>query len=126
MVRGVTGWQGNDGGQGGWNQPPNGPQGGDPHQHPYNPDPYGHNAGPQGTARYPYGPAEGGNPYQTGGFPAQGAGYGADPYAQDPYAQNQYAQHTGRIRTGSTTRIRAAVSRNRTSAPDRRSARRRR
>ncbi len=93
MVRGVTGWQGNDGGQGGWNQPPNGPQGGDPHQHPYNPDPYGHNAGPQGTARYPYGPAEGGNPYQTGGFPAQGAGYGADPYAQDPYAQNQYPQN---------------------------------
>jgi hypothetical protein len=89
----VTGWQGNDGGQGGWNQPPNGPQGGDPHQqHPYNPDPYGYNPGPQGTAPYPYGPAEGGNPYQTGGFPAQG-GYGQDPYAQDPYAQNPYAQN---------------------------------
>jgi len=90
----VTGWQGNEGGQGGWNQPPNGPQGGDPYQQqPYNPDPYGYNPGPQGTAPYPYGPPEGGNPYQTGGFPAQGGGYGADPYAPDPYAQNQYGQY---------------------------------
>jgi hypothetical protein len=92
MVRGVTGWQGNEGGQGGWNQPPNGPQGGDPYQHPYNPDPYGYN-GPQGTAPYPYNPSESGNPYQTGGFPAQG--YGTDPYGQqqqDPYGQNPYGQ----------------------------------
>jgi hypothetical protein len=80
----VTGWQGNEGGQGGWN--PNNPQGGDP----YNPDPYnpgGYNAGPQGTAPYPYGPAggdQGQNPYQTGGFPAQ-SGY--DPYAPDQYGQ---------------------------------------
>jgi len=83
----VTGWQGNDGGQGGWNQPPNGPQGGDPYQQPYNPDPYGYNPGPQGTTPYPYGPAEGANPYQTGGFPAQGGAYGADPYAQNQYGQ---------------------------------------
>jgi hypothetical protein len=71
----VTGWQGNEG-QGGWNQPP---QGGDP----YNPDPYGYQAGPHGTAQYPYGPSSG-NPYQTGDFPAQ-SGY--DPYAPDQYGQ---------------------------------------
>jgi hypothetical protein len=85
--RPVTGWQGNDGGQGGWNQPPYNPQGG-----PYQPDPYnpgGYEGGPQGTARYPYGPTGdpyGQNPYQTGGFPAQG-------YGQDPYAPDQYGQH---------------------------------
>jgi hypothetical protein len=86
----VTGWQGNEGGQGGWNQPPwnqgNQGQQGDP----YNQDPYGHNAGPQGTAPYPYGPG-GQNPYETGGFPAQ-SGY--DPYAQNQYgAPNQYGQY---------------------------------
>jgi hypothetical protein len=85
----VTGWQGNEGGQGGWN--PNNPQGGDPYNpDPHNADPYnpgGYNAGPQGTAPYPYGPAggdQGQNPYQTGGFPAQ-SGY--DPYAPDQYGQ---------------------------------------
>src|ERR1044072_2017830 len=94
MVRGVTGWQGNEGGQGGWNQPPNGPQGGDPYQHPYNPDPYGQQ-GPQGTAPYPYGPPESRNPYQTGGFPGQG--YRTDPYGnpqqQHPCGQHPYGQY---------------------------------
>lgn len=75
MVQRVTGWQGNDGGQGGWNQPPYG-------NDPYNSDPYGQQAGPQGTAPYPFGPAGGQNPYQTGGFPAQ-----SDPYAPDQYGQ---------------------------------------
>ncbi len=92
----MTGWQGNDGGQGGWNQPPHNPQGGDPYNpDPYNPDPYnsGGYPGPQGTRPYSYGPAGsepyGSGPYpQTGGFPAQG-GY-------DPYAPNQYgAYQTG-------------------------------
>ena len=79
----MTGWQGNEGGQGGWNQPPwnqQGNQQGDP----YNPDPYGYQAGPQGTAPYPQTPPGGANPYQTGGFPAQ-SGY--DPYAPDQYGQ---------------------------------------
>lgn len=76
----MTGWQGNEG-QGGWQPPPDN-QGGPYQQPPYNPDPYG--GGPQGTAPYPYGPSGGAGPYQTGGFPAQGA---YDQYPQDPYGQ---------------------------------------
>jgi hypothetical protein len=87
----VTGWQGDEGGQRGWNQPPNNPQGGDP----YSPDPYGYQdpygnqsggyqSGPQGTSAYPYG---GGNPYSTGGFPAQDPGQYGDPYGSDQYGQ---------------------------------------
>jgi hypothetical protein len=83
----VTGWQGNEGGQGGWNQPPWNQQGHQQGGDPYNPDPYGYNPGPQGTAPYPYGPSGGQNPYQTGGFPAQNP-YGADQYAPpDQYGQ---------------------------------------
>jgi len=86
MVQRVTGWN-----QPPWNQGNQGNQG-----DPNNPDPYGYNAGPQGTARYPYGP--GGQdpqsgpyqsgPYQTGGVPAQGG----NPYSSDPWSpQEQYA-----------------------------------
>lgn len=84
----MTGWQGNEGNQGGWNQPPN-PYGGDPYgprdTNPYGqpdpnqyqadpyaqPSPYGQ-PDPYGQGGYdPYGQY---NPYQTGGFPAQGFG----------------------------------------------------
>lgn len=81
----MTGWQGNEGNQGGWHQPPN-PYGGDPYgqqgANPYaQPDPYGQpdpyaqpspygQPDPYGQGGYdPYGQY---NPYQTGGFPAQG------------------------------------------------------
>lgn len=65
----MTGWQGNEGGQGGW-QPPN-PHGGDPyHADPYQRNPYGPTA--------PYGQ----DPYQQDPY-AQG--YGQDPYQRDPY-----------------------------------------
>ncbi|MGH3762658.1 hypothetical protein [Actinophytocola sp.] len=74
----MTGWQGNEGGQGGWNQPPYTPQGGDP----YRPDPYGYDPGAPGTT--PYGPSGGTNPYPTGSFPAPG---GYDPYPPDQYGQ---------------------------------------
>ncbi|MPZ85213.1 MAG: hypothetical protein GEV28_34430 [Actinophytocola sp.] len=77
----MTGWQGNEGNQGGWNQPPN-PYGGDPYgpqgTHPYAPDPNQYQADPYAQPN-PYG--QGGydqygqyNPYQTGGFPAQDFG----------------------------------------------------
>lgn len=70
----MTGWQGNDGGQGGWNQP-------------YGPDPHATNPYTQqygtGGDSYDYGPGTGGfaqqdpygqEQYYTGGFPAQGYG----------------------------------------------------
>jgi|SRR3954469_20682795 hypothetical protein len=88
MVQRVTGWQGNDGGQGGWQQPPwnggNQPQQGEP----YDQNPHGYHAGPQGTAPYSQpGPYQSG-PYQTGGFPAQ------NPYGTDPWsAQEQLGQY---------------------------------
>ena len=69
----MTGWQGNDGGQGGWNPQSFGP---DPGTNKYGTDPY---ANQYGSDPYsdPYAPAD---PYaqyqqpgyQTGGFPAQG------------------------------------------------------
>jgi hypothetical protein len=68
----VTGWRGDEGGQGGWNQPSNDPYG-------YHPDVRGWDTGPHDTSGRPPSP----NPYQTGGFPAQG-GYGADPYELGP------------------------------------------
>jgi len=70
----VTGWQGNDGGQGGWNQP-------------YGPDSHGNDPNANQYGADPYGPSGYGQPdpyaqtdpyqqygYQTGGFPAQGYG----------------------------------------------------
>lgn len=54
IVLNVTGWQGNDGGQGGWQPQPFGP---DPGTGRYDSDPYGQYQQPG---------------YQTGGFPAQG------------------------------------------------------
>lgn len=75
----VTGWQGNDGGQGNWNQP----FGPDPHTNQYGTDPYGNPANQYGADPYGGGGDQYGqnNPYtqpypqyQTGGFPAQGYG----------------------------------------------------
>jgi hypothetical protein len=77
----VTGGRGDEGGQGGWFQPPNDPYG-------YHPDVRGWDTGPHDTAGYPQGQA---NPYQTGDFPAQRP-YGAYPYgldADDPYGPGQ-------------------------------------
>ncbi len=75
----MTGWQGNDGGQGNWNQP-YGPDphtnqyGTDPYANQYGPDPYGGGYEPTGQndpyAAYPPPYPQ----YQTGGFPAQGYG----------------------------------------------------
>ena len=67
----VTGWQGNDGGQGNWNQP----YGPDPHTNQYGADPY---ANPQ-YGQDPYAQADPYTqqyppPYPTAGFPAQGYG----------------------------------------------------
>jgi hypothetical protein len=80
----VTGWQGNDGGQGGWNQP----YGPDPHTNQYGTDPYanqygsdpysgGHGQNEQYQQPDPYAQNPYTQPYpqyQTGGFPAQGYG----------------------------------------------------
>src|SRR5262245_6976055 len=86
IVLSVTGWQGNEGGQGG------DPYNPDPYNPSPSPNPYGYDPGPQGTAPYPYGPSGGPNPYesgpyQTGGFPAQGGDYGSDRYSLDQYGQ---------------------------------------
>lgn len=77
----MTGWQGNDGGQGNWNQP----YGPDPHTNQYGTDPY---AGQYGA-----------DPY-SGGYDQYGQN---DPYQQpsDPYAQpNQYTQPYPQYQTG--------------------------
>jgi hypothetical protein len=75
----VTGWQGNDGGQGNWNQP----YGPDPHTNQYGSDPYGNQYGSD-----PYG----------GGYDQYGQN---DPYTQpDPYAQNPYSQPYPQYQTG--------------------------
>src|SRR3989337_46945 len=73
IVLPVTGWQGNDGGQGGWNPQSFGPDPGtnkygtDPYVNQYGSDPY---SDPYAQAD-PY--AQYQTPgYQTGGFPAQG------------------------------------------------------
>lgn len=81
----VTGWQGNDGGQGDWNQNQNQPFGPEPGTNQYGTDPYLNQPNQYGADPY----AGGGydqqhaqhNPYtqpypqyQTGGFPAQGYG----------------------------------------------------
>lgn len=79
----MTGGRGDEGGQGGWFQQPNDPYG-------YHPDVRGWDTGPHDTAAYPQG-QPGGNPYQTGDFPAQQP-YGAYPYgldADDPYGPGQ-------------------------------------
>ena len=85
IVLPVTGWQGNDGGQGEWNQP----FGPDPHTNQYGTDPY--SAGSPGGGYDPYAQAD---PqaqypgYQTGGFPAQGypptSGFPAQGYGPPP------------------------------------------
>ena len=67
----MTGWQGNDGGQGGSNQPygPD-PYANDPYGQQYGADPYGQQEQqypPTNPYQQPYG-------YQTGGFPAQDYG----------------------------------------------------
>lgn len=85
----VTGWQGNDGGQGGWQPQPFGPDPGtnaygtDPYANQYGSDPY---SDPYAAAD-PY--AQYQQPgYQTGGFPAQGypptGGFPAPGYPPPP------------------------------------------
>jgi hypothetical protein len=79
----VTGWQGNDRGQGDWNQP----FGPDPHTNQYGTDPYSNPADQYGSDPYggggydqygqqtnPYTQQQPYPQYQTGGFPAQGYG----------------------------------------------------
>lgn len=67
----MTGWQGNEQGQGGWQQP--GPYGADPYQQPQN-DPYN-----QGFD-YGFGPDPYASPqYQTGSFPTGGYDFAPPP-----------------------------------------------
>lgn len=83
----MTGWQGNDGGQGGWNPQSFGPDPGtnkygtDPYANQYGSDPY---SDPYAQAD-PYAQQPG---YQTGGFPAQGypptSGFPAQGYPPPP------------------------------------------
>jgi hypothetical protein len=85
----VTGWQGNDGGQGGWNPQSFGPDPGtnkygtDPYMNQYGSDPYSDpyaQADPYAQYQQPG--------YQTGGFPAQGypptGGFPAQGYPPPP------------------------------------------
>lgn len=96
----MTGWQGNEGDQGGWQQPPN-PHGGDPYA--------GAQYGPSGTDPYDSGQYDSGQyengqydpvQYDSGQYPVdpyQQGGYGQDQYQQDPYGQQTqygaYAQY---------------------------------
>lgn len=85
IVHDVTGWQGNDGGQGGWNPQSFGP---DPGTNQYGTDPYVNQYGsdPYSDPHAQADPYQQG--YQTGGFPAQGypptSGFPAQDYPPPP------------------------------------------